>query len=71
MNRTERFERGLAITARVFELAGKYNWTTEQISHALFQGSDESLPIGLHYVGKKEQRNPCSQLILGIKHLSQ
>lgn len=51
MTRKERFERGLAITARLYELADKYNWTPEQTAYALIP-AEEASPVGLHNLGE-------------------
>ena len=51
MNRTERYERGLLMTNRIFELEAIHGWS-ELETRTAFSALDESLPIGLHNVGE-------------------
>ena len=51
MNRTERYERGLLMTNRIFELETIYGWS-ELETRTAFSALDEQLPIGLHNVGE-------------------
>jgi len=50
MSRTERFERGLALTNRVYELQTIHNWSEQETKVALAI-LDEQLSISLHNVG--------------------
>lgn len=50
-NRTERYERGLSMMNRIFELATIHGWS-ELETRIAFAALDEQLPIGLHNVGK-------------------
>ena len=51
MNRTERYERGLSMTNRMFELEAIHGWN-ELETRTAFAALDEQLPIGLHNVGE-------------------
>ena len=51
MNRTERYERGLSMTNRIYELETIHGWN-ELETRAAFSALDEFLPIGLHIVGE-------------------
>ena len=51
MNRTEKYERGLSITSRIFELETIHGWS-ELETRTAFAALDEQLPIGLHNVGE-------------------
>ena len=55
MNRTERYERGLSMTNRIFELETIHGWSKLETRTA-FAALDEQLPIGLHNVGESLQR---------------
>jgi acyl-CoA oxidase len=50
MTRTERYNRGLAITNRLYELQESHNWSNQETATA-FASLDEPLPITLHNVG--------------------
>ncbi|KAF8064384.1 peroxisomal oxidase [Lyophyllum atratum] len=49
MTRTERYQRGLAMTNRIYELQETHRWSNEDTSLAI-ASLDEGLPIGLHNV---------------------
>jgi acyl-CoA oxidase len=51
MNRTERYERGLSMMNRIFELETNHGWS-ELETRTAFAALDEQLPIGLHNVGE-------------------
>ena len=51
MNRTQKYERGLAMTNRVYELQTLHKWN-EQETKLAFSVIDDQLPIALHNVGK-------------------
>ena len=51
MTRTERYERGLSMTNRIFELETIHCWSELETKTA-FAALDEQLPIGLHNVGE-------------------
>ena len=57
MNRTERYERGLSMTNRIFELATIHGWS-ELETRTAFAAIDEQLPIRLHNVGKFPPSSP-------------
>ena len=57
MNRTERYERGLSMTNRIFELEIIHGWS-ELETRTAFAALDEQLPIGLHNVGKSSTQHP-------------
>ena len=50
MNRTEQYHRGLTMTSRIFELAEKHGWSSQQINHAT-ENIDDATPITLHLLG--------------------
>lgn len=51
MNRTEKYERGLALTNRIYELQTTHGWT-EQETKLAFAVLDDNLPIALHNIGE-------------------
>lgn len=52
MNRTERYNRGLRIVNRIFELQVQLGWSKEDCISALnIVLGDEALPITLHTTG--------------------
>src|SRR5271155_5920379 len=51
MNRTEKYERGLSMTNRIFELETIHNWSDLETKTALAV-LDEQLPITLHNLGE-------------------
>jgi acyl-CoA oxidase len=53
MNRTERYERGLSMTNRIFELETIHGWS-ELETRTAFAALDEQLSIGLHNIGESE-----------------
>jgi acyl-CoA oxidase len=50
LSRTEKYERGLVLTNRIFELQQIHKWTEQETKGALAV-LDEQLPIGLHNIG--------------------
>ena len=50
MTRTERYNRGLAMVNRIFELQESHSWSNQETTTAL-ACLDEALPINLHDVG--------------------
>jgi acyl-CoA oxidase len=50
MTRTERYNRGLSMTNRVYELQEFHKWSDKQTATA-FASLDETLPISLHNIG--------------------
>src|SRR5882757_854131 len=51
MNRTEKYERGISMTNRIFELETIHRWS-ELETRTAFAALDEQLPIGLHNIGE-------------------
>ena len=51
MNRTQKYERGLSMTNRIFELEIIHNWSDLETKTA-FALLDEQLPIALHNHGE-------------------
>ncbi|KAF8900142.1 peroxisomal oxidase [Gymnopilus junonius] len=49
LSRTEKYERGLAMTNRVYDLQSNYGWS-EQETKLAFAVLDDQLPIGLHNI---------------------
>ena len=50
MTRTERYNRALSMTNRIYDLQESYNWSDQETATA-FASLDEALPITLHNVG--------------------
>ena len=57
MTRADRFNRGLAMTNRIYELQERHNWSNQETAIA-FSSLDESLPITLHHIGDKFSDGP-------------
>lgn len=56
LGRTEKYERGLALTNRIYELQVNHGWSEQQTKLA-FSVLDESLSISLHNVGESNITN--------------
>lgn len=50
MSRTERYERGMALTNRIYELQLIHGWDDVTVKTAIAL-LDDQLPIGLHNIG--------------------
>lgn len=50
LSRTEKYERGLVLTNRIFELQQVHKWTEQETKGAVAV-LDEQLSIGLHNIG--------------------
>ena len=52
MTRTERYNRGISMTNRIYELQEVHKWSSQDSNTAALAVLDEALPINLHSIGK-------------------
>lgn len=59
MTRSERYQRALSMTNRIYELIQRHKWTTNESSIAL-RLMDEPVPMVLHAVGGRVNSGSAS-----------